>query len=88
MNIEEIVARLKEYANCSEVYQKTTFECIRANKDGNTQKIEVSIFDAGPNRPEYRYHCVANSEGGKMATGNPDFSIDMAILGVHWNNLD
>ncbi len=88
MNIEGIVAQLKKYANIFEVCQKTTFTGYREDKSGNTQKVEVDILDAGPNRPELRYTCIAQSEDGKMATGNPESTIDMAILGVHWNNLD
>jgi len=88
MNIEKIVAQLKKDANLTEVCHKTTFTGYREDKNGDNQEIEVDILDAGPNRPEYRYICIARSEDGKMATGNPDFSIEMAILGVHWINLD
>ncbi len=90
MNIEEIIAQLKKDANMFEVCQKTTFTGYREGKNGNNQEVEVDILDAGPNtiRPECRYACIARSEDGKMATGNPDSSIEMAILGVHWINLD
>ncbi len=88
MNIEEIATRLKKDANIFEVRQKTTFTGYRKDKNGDNQEIEVDILDAGPNEPKVRYTCIARSEDGKMATGNPDSSIEMAILGVHWNNLD
>ena len=89
MNTGEVIAELKKHANFFEVYQKTTFECIRTDKNGNTQTVEVSILDAGPDvNPQIRYHCVAKAEEDKMATGNPDSSIDMVLLHVHWNNLD
>lgn len=88
MNIEEIFAQLKKYANIFEVYQKITFTGYREDKNGNTQEVEVDILDAGPNRSEHRYRCIARSEDGKMATGNPESTIDMALLHVHWNNLD
>ena len=89
MDKERIASQLKEYANFFEVYQKTTFKCFRTDKSGNTQTVEVSILDAGPDeKPQLRYRCVAKSEDGKMATGNPDSSIDMVLLHVHWNNLD
>ncbi len=88
MNTDEVITRLKKHADFSEVWQKTTFEGCREDKKGNPQKVEVDVFDAGPNRPEHRFYCIARSEDGKMATGNPESSIDMAILGVHWINLD
>ncbi len=88
MNIEKIAAQLKKDANLTEVCHKTTFVGYRKDKNGNNQEIEVDILDAGPIRPEYRYTCIARSEDGKMATGNPDSSIEMTLLHVHWINLD
>ncbi len=89
MNTGEVISELKKRANFFEVYHKTNFECIRTDKNGRTQTVEVSIFDAGPDvNPQLRYHCVAKTEDGKMATGNPESSIDMLLLHVHWNNLD
>ena len=75
MNTGEVIRELKNCANIFEVYRKTTFKCYRKGKNGNTQEVEVSILDAGPDeRPELRYHCVARSEDGRIATGNPDSS--------------
>jgi len=88
MNIEKIAAQLKRDGNLFEVCQKTTFTGYRESKDDGNQEIEVDILDAVLGRPEHRYVCIAKSKDGKMATGNPESSIDMAILGVHWNNLD
>jgi hypothetical protein len=89
MNAVEIISELKKHGNLFEVCQKTTFEGYRKDKSSGIQKVEVSILDAGPDvNPKLRYHCVARSEDGKMATGNPDSSIDMVLLHVHWNNLD
>jgi len=88
MNIGEIVTRLKQNANVVELYQKTTFTGFSEDKNGIVQEVELDILNAGPNRPEHRYRCIARSEDGKMATGNPESTIDMALLHVHWNNLD
>ena len=89
MDIGKVITELKTHANFFEIAHKTTFECYRKDKSGNIQNVEVSILDAGPDeKPQLRYHCVARSEDGKMATGNPDSSIDMVLLHVHWNNLD
>lgn len=88
MNIEKVLAELKKHANFFEVYQKTTFECFRTDKTGNTQKVEVDILDAGPDDPQLRYHCTARSEDGKTATGNPASSIQTLLYGLHWYDLD
>jgi len=79
---------LKQNANVVELYQKTTFTGFSEDKNGIVQEVELDILNAGPNRPEHRYRCIARSEDGKMATGNPESTIDMALLHVHWNNLD
>ncbi|MHC4538052.1 MAG: hypothetical protein ACYS6K_29335 [Planctomycetota bacterium] len=89
MNTEEIIRGLKQEANFSEVYQKTSFHCIRTDKNCIRQEVEVNILDAGPDvNPSFRYFCVAKSEDGKVATGNPDSSIALVLMHVHWNNLD
>lgn len=88
MNIEKVIGELKKHANIFEVHQKTTFECFRTDKNGNTQKVEVDIFDAGPDNLSTRYHCKARSEDGKTATGNPASSIDIVLTSLHWYDLD
>lgn len=88
MNIEEIMAQLKKNGGFFELYSKTTFTGYRLDSNGNQQKVEVDILDAGSDKPTLRYSCEARSEDGKMATGNPERSIGMAIIGVHWNKLD
>ncbi len=89
MNTEEIISRLKQKANFYEVYHKTSFNCVRTDKDGNSQEVDVDILDAGPDvNPNMRYHCVAKTEDGKLATGNPDSSIALVLMHVHWNNFD
>ena len=89
MNTEKVLAELKKHANFFEVYHKTTFRCFRTDKNDNPQEVEVDILDAGPDLdPKLRYHCVARSEDGKMATGNPASSIDTVLFGLHWYDLD
>jgi len=89
MDTRKVLAELKKLAGFFEVYQKTTFSCVRHDKNGNTQEVDVDICDAGPDAdPLLRYSCVARSQGEKMATGNPDSSICEALHGVHWHHLD
>ncbi len=89
MNTEEIISGLKQEADFSEVYQKTSFHCIRTDKNCSRQEVEVNILDAGPDvNQSFRYFCIAKSEDGKIATGNPDSSIELVLMHVHWHNLD
>ncbi len=89
MNIKKTLSELKQYAGIFELYHKTTFEGYRKYSDDGNQKINISIFDAGMDvGPDIRYHCDVESEDGKMATGNPASSIKLALLNVHWNELD
>ena len=70
--------------NMDEVYHVTTFRCYRRTKAGDTQLVIVEILDMGPQHPLVRYHCVALTEDGRFATGNPADSIDVALAIVHW----
>jgi len=88
MDIKVIISQLKQQGNLFEVYQKTSFKCYRKDSNDNSQEVDVDILDAGPDEPKLRYRCIAKSEDGKMATGNPESTIDLALLHVHWNNLD
>jgi hypothetical protein len=90
MDTATIISELKKHAGFFEVHHQTTFECVRTAENGETQEVTVEILDAGPNvRPaKLRYHCRATTTDGKMATGNPEESIEDAILHVHWWDLD
>ena len=89
MYTEEIISCLKQEADFTEVYHKTSFHCIRTDKKGKEQEVEVHILDAGPDvNPSFRYSCVARSEDGKIATGNPNSSIALILMHVHWEHLD
>lgn len=89
MNTREIISGLKQEAGFSEVYHKTGFHCVRKDKGGKEQEVEVDILDAGPDvNPTFRYSCIAKSKDGKTATGNPDSSIPVVLMHVNWDNLD
>ena len=88
MNTDKLISELKKHANFFEVYHKTSFRCFRKAENGNDQEVNVDILDAGPDAGQLRYHCVAKSEDGKMATGNPAESIEIVLFGLHWYDLD
>ena len=89
MNTDEIINALKKHANIYEVYHMTSFHCFRTDKNGNTQAVDVDIFDAGPEvNPFSRYSCEAKTKDGKMVYGNPASSIGEMLYKVHWDELD
>ena len=59
----------------------------RHRKDGTDMAVIVKIRDYGADSPS-RYYCVAEDEDGRIATGNPEKSIDTALALVHWSELD
>ena len=89
MDIKEITSRLEQQADFFEVYEVIReFEAYRHTKSGEDQKVTVRILDAGPDEGMNRYTVDAESEDGKRATGNAYDTIDMALSGVHWQDLD
>ncbi len=88
MNEEDIMKQLKKEAGFFEIYHKTSFWGYRRNAKGEDQTVAVDILDMGSGTGDNRYSCVATTEDGKMATGNPASSIDVAISIVHWQEFD
>ena len=80
--------RLRDYVGGG-VYRKIDFVSYRETRDGRHQEVAITILDAGANSPAHlRYHCVARSEDGKQASGNPSESLEAALTMVHWSDLD
>jgi len=75
------------FLRADELYQVTRFSGFRTGRDGKLQEVTIEIFDAGESTT-LRFHCVARTEDGRMATGNPEKTVDVAIACVHWNELD
>lgn len=87
----ELIPKLKQLpgVNFRSVEHVTYFLCDRDTKHGRYQRVTVEIHDAGPDAPAgLRYTCVAKSDDGKAATGNPNASIDVVLATVHWGDLD
>ena len=88
MTPENIVEKLKQLEGVFEVYHVvSTFKLYRRTEDGESQEVTVEILDAGPTVSE-RYFCRATSNDGRTATGNPQTSIEYAMMHTHWNDLD
>lgn len=90
MTDQEIIEELAKIDGVFEVYQVVSrFQLHRNAKDGNVQEITVEVFDAGLTANEaMRYHVFARANDGRTATGNPDSSIEMALMHMHWEHLD
>lgn len=90
MTDQEIIEELAKVDGVYEVYRVISrFTLHRNAKDGNMQEITVEIFDRGSSaEPLRRYHVFARSNDGRTATGNPDSSVEMALMHMHWEHLD
>lgn len=90
MTETEIIEELKKVDGVFETYHVlSTFKFHRKVKDGNVQTVTVEVLDAGPNsKQDLRYHCFATADDGRTATGNPDSSIEYALMNMHWEHLD
>ena len=77
--------QLKLFGEVTELYEVTTFIGYR-----NHKSITVRILDLGPecDNPLIRFMCEAVQEDGKEARGNNAQTVDEAISGVHWKDLD
>ena len=90
MTPAEIIKYLKTIDGVYETYQIiSTFQFHRKTQNGESQTVTVEILDAGPNSDKnYRYHCFARANDGRIAAGNPDFSVQSALSCMHWEHLD
>jgi hypothetical protein len=79
---------LRDKVQFFETYQVTEFVGYRRAKDGHTQKVNVQILDAGEAAGDIRYHCHAQSDDGKRASGNAADRPDTVLAIVHWYDLD
>jgi len=87
MDQGELLDRLKQASQCSELCEVRTFKGYRHGKDGSTREVSVQILDAGPGN-DLRYHIIATDDAGREASGNPDARLDVVIATVHWGDLD
>ena len=55
---------------------------------GSSFAVTITVWDAGPGAGIYRYSVEARADGGRVATGNPERTIEAALSLVHWQDLD
>ena len=85
----DILSKLKELrGGFFEWCHTTTFRCYQDREIRGTFEVTVTILDGGPGATGGRYRCVAKSEDGATATGNPDDNLDVVLATVHWGDLD
>jgi hypothetical protein len=74
-------------STASEVYEVTRFVAHRRRPDDETREVSIEVRDRGPG-PWPRWHVSVVDETGLEVTGNPDDKLAIALLGVHWSELD
>jgi len=89
-NEEQVIKYLNGLPSFSEVrHIKMSFVASRKAKDGTLQKVEIQVYDEGPDvEPHLRYSCEAKTHDGKLATGNPGKTVDEVLSTVQWHKLD
>jgi hypothetical protein len=87
MQTDAVIAYLNNLPHLFEAAHVTTFKCYRETADRRTQEVTLEILDAGPGVGP-RYRCVARSDDGKVASGNPGDRVDSVLSTLHWWDLD
>jgi hypothetical protein len=84
--INELV--LSKVAGVYSASHRMKFRCERTRADGVGQIVDVELSElrADENGPWFQVN--ARSGDGKMAHGNPERTIKMALSVVHWYELD
>ncbi len=88
MEINDVIAHLNRLPTLFAAAHVTTFKCCRETRDGRTQEVTVEIHDKGPELGGTRYSCVARSDDGKAATGNPAHRVEAVLSNVRWWDLN
>ena len=97
MNTDAVIAYLNDLPDLFGAAHVTRFRCYRAAADGRAQRVTVEIFDEGLMLKQQgdgqevevrRYSCVARSDDGKVASGNPAGNVRTALSTLRWQDLD
>jgi hypothetical protein len=83
---QDALALLKNAAGAFEIYEKHSVRLYRRTKDGSDQRVDVEITDAGAGMAN-RYSVRAESEDGRIASGNPAATLQASLAVVHWGVL-
>jgi hypothetical protein len=89
INDAEVLRKLSQVKGASEVYKKTTYELVRERSDGKTQRLQVTILDAGTSvRPEFRFMCEVIADDGTGDVSNQASDPQEAVAIMHWTKFD
>lgn len=84
----EAIETVKLLSRASELYHVTTFVGYRENQRGQTKRVTIFVWDAGPLKPDIRYRVLARDEEGHEALGKAHDRLDGALAIVQWSDLD
>ena len=84
----ELLALLVRLSGISDLGEVRTFKGFRKHPSGATFEVTIEILDRGPASGPIRWSVTAVDEEGRLATGNPDPDLGVALIGTHWFDLD
>ena len=86
---DELRTGLRKVGQLRELAQITRFVGVR-NGPAGSQGVIIEVQDNGPDSPPgHRYSItVTDHQTGRTARGNAYPTIEEAIQGVHWHDLD
>jgi hypothetical protein len=91
-DMDPLETEMRDYLGRSgfcELYRVVAqFTGFRAGRNGESQRVDVAVLDAGSDHAESRYHVTARSEDGRVATGHGRPTIAYALETTHWDKLD
>ena len=98
MDTDDVVACLNDLPRMFGAAHVSRFRCYREAADGRAQRVVIEVYDEGRmvGAPDddgqhvsvRRYSCVARSDDGKVASGNPAGNVRTALSTLRWQDLD
>jgi len=84
----EAIETIKLLSRATELYHVSTFVGYRENDRGQTKRLTIVVWDAGPLKPDTRYRVLARDDEGHEALGKAHERLDEALAIVQWSDLD
>ncbi len=84
----EAIETIKLLSRATELYHLSTFVGYRENDRGQTKRLTIVVWDAGPLEPDTRYRVLARDDEGHEALGKAHERLDEALAIVQWSDLD
>lgn len=84
---DEMLTQVLKLAHASEGSELRFFRVVRKNRE-----LLVTVLDSGPSAGSVRFHVEVRDAEDPPATrynlSNPGPTLEEALWGVHWNELD